>query len=100
MKPPIALLALFVVACGGGESTPGPTGPGPTAPTDQVDGGQYYDPRSNQWIRLRDMPIPVHGVYGSAFVDGLIWAPGGGTHIGGNFGSLLTQVFSPTVSCE
>ena len=30
----------------------------------------YYDPRSNQWIHLRDMPIPVHGVYGSAFVDG------------------------------
>src|SRR5688500_3337192 len=49
----------------------------------------YYDRRSNQWIRLRDMPIPVHGVYGSAFVDGAIWAPGGGTSIGGSFGSLL-----------
>lgn len=60
----------------------------------------YYNPQSNQWIRLRDMPIPVHGVYGSAFVDGLIWAPGGGTSIGGNFGSLLNQVFSPTVSCD
>ena len=60
----------------------------------------YYDPRSNQWISLLDMPIPVHGVYGSAFVDGLIWASGGGTSIGGNFGSLLNQVFSPTVSCE
>ena len=35
----------------------------------------YYDSRSNQWIRLLDMPIPVHGVYASAFVDGLIWAP-------------------------
>ena len=60
----------------------------------------YFDPRTNQWIRLLDMPIPVHGVYGSAFVDGLIWASGGGTNIGGNFGSLLNQVFSPTVSCE
>ena len=60
----------------------------------------YFDPRTNQWIRLMDMPIPVHGVYGSAFVDGLIWAAGGGTSIGGNFGSLLNQVFSPTVSCE
>ena len=39
----------------------------------------YYDPRTNQWIRLRDMPLPVHGVYGSAYLDGLIWAPGGGT---------------------
>ena len=60
----------------------------------------YYDPRSNQWVRLRDMPLPVHGVYGSAFVSGLIWAAGGGTNIGGNFGSLYNQVFLPTVSCE
>jgi N-acetylneuraminic acid mutarotase len=60
----------------------------------------YYDPRSNKWVSLKDMPVPVHGVYGSAFVDGVIWASGGGTSIGGNFGSLLNQVFSPTVSCE
>ena len=60
----------------------------------------YYDSRTNQWIRLRDMPIPIHGVYGSAFVTGLIWAAGGGTNIGGNHGSLHNQVFSPTVSCE
>jgi hypothetical protein len=46
------------------------------------------------------MPIPVHGVYGSAFVDGVIWAPGGGTSIGGSFGSLHNQVFFPTVSCD
>ena len=26
--------------------------------------------------------------------------PGGGTSIGGNFGSLHNQVFKPTVSCE
>ena len=60
----------------------------------------YYDPRSNQWTRLKNMPIPVHGVYGSAYVDGLIWAPGGGTNIGGNHGSLHHQVFMPTVGCE
>jgi N-acetylneuraminic acid mutarotase len=60
----------------------------------------YYDPRSNQWIRLRDMPIPVHGVYGSAFVGGAIWASGGGTNIGGSHGSLHNQVFLPTVSCD
>ena len=60
----------------------------------------YYDPRSNQWTRLRDMTVPVHGVYGSAYVDGLIWASGGGTNIGGNNGSLHNQVFSPSVSCE
>jgi N-acetylneuraminic acid mutarotase len=60
----------------------------------------YYDPRTDKWTRLRDMPNPVHGVYGSAFVDGLIWASGGGTSIGGNFGSLLNQVFVPTVTCD
>lgn len=60
----------------------------------------YYDPRTNQWIQLRDMPIPVHGVYGSAFVNGFIWAPGGGIHIGGSSGSTHNQVFAPTVSCE
>ena len=60
----------------------------------------YYDPRSDKWTRLRDMPVPVHGVYGSAFVEGLIWASGGGTSIGGSFGSTHNQVFLPTVSCD
>jgi N-acetylneuraminic acid mutarotase len=60
----------------------------------------YYDPRTAQWTRLPDMPIPVHGVYGSAFVGGLIWVAGGGTNIGGNHGSLHNQVFRPAVSCE
>jgi N-acetylneuraminic acid mutarotase len=60
----------------------------------------YYDPRTDQWSRLGDMPIAVHGVYGSAFVDGLIWVAGGGTDIGGNHGSLHNQVYQPAVSCE
>jgi len=60
----------------------------------------YYDPRTDQWTRLADMPIPVHGVYGSAFVDGLIWAAGGGTQVGGSHGSLFNQVYRPAVSCE
>src|SRR5688572_11076941 len=54
MKPAIALLALFLVSCGGGDSSSGPTAPtapttpaGPTAPTGpvapvQVDGGQLF----------------------------------------------------------
>ena len=45
MKPMIALLALFIAACGGGESNGGPTGPtaptGPTPPV-QIDGGQLF----------------------------------------------------------
>jgi hypothetical protein len=46
------------------------------------------------------MPIPIHGVGGSAFVGGLIWLPGGGTAIGGSHGSLHNQVFKPTLTCE
>jgi hypothetical protein len=60
----------------------------------------YYDPRTDKWSRLRDMPIPIHGVTGSAFVNGLIWITGGGVDIGGNYGSLHNQVFRPTVTCE
>jgi hypothetical protein len=39
-------------------------------------------------------------VYGSAFVNGLIWVSGGGTNIGGNHGSVYNQVYEPDVSCE
>jgi hypothetical protein len=59
-----------------------------------------YDPRTGAWSRLDDMPLPVHGVYGSAFVDNLIWVVGGGTNIGGNHGSRHNQVYRPAVSCE
>ena len=60
----------------------------------------YYDARSDKWTRLSNMPMPVHGINGSAFVNGLIWVTGGGTNIGGGFASNLNQVFDPTVSCE
>jgi hypothetical protein len=60
----------------------------------------YYDARTDEWKRLLPMPIPVHGVYGSAFVGGFIWMPGGGTGIGGNEGSTIHQVYQPAVSCE
>lgn len=51
MKLAIALLALFTVACGGGDSGAGPIGPGPTGPgpgtappvvPGPVDGGQLF----------------------------------------------------------
>ena len=60
----------------------------------------YYDPRTDTWTSLEDMPIPVHGVYGSAFVEDLIWVSGGGTGIGGNHGSVYNQVYRPAESCE
>jgi hypothetical protein len=73
---------------------------GGEAPTGMTPQHEYYDPRTNAWSSLPNMPIPIHGVVGSAFVDGLIWISGGGTQIGGSFGSLLNQVYRPAVSCE
>lgn len=73
---------------------------GGESPTGMTPDHDYYDPRHNRWFRLRHMPVPIHGVVGSAFVDGLIWVTGGGTAIGGGSGSLHNQFFQPTVSCE
>jgi hypothetical protein len=73
---------------------------GGEAPTGMTPQHEYYDPRTDQWSSLSDMPIPIHGVVGSAFVDGLIWVTGGGTQIGGSFGSRHNQVYRPAVSCE
>jgi hypothetical protein len=41
-----------------------------------------YDPRSDSWTPLAPLPTPVHGVTGAAFVDGLIYMPGGGIQQG------------------
>lgn len=60
----------------------------------------FYDPRTGQWSRLLDMPIPVHGVNGSAYVDGLIRVAGGGVAVGGSWGTLHNQVYRPDVSCQ
>ena len=69
-------------------------------PVGMIPDHDYYDPRNDRWTRLPDMPTPIHGVVGSAFVDGLIWVTGGGTQIGGSSGSLLNQSYRPEVSCE
>lgn len=61
---------------------------------------EYYDPRADKWSSLPNMPIPIHGVVGSAFVNGLIWVTGGGTQIGGSSGSLFNQTYRPAVTCE
>lgn len=73
---------------------------GGEAPTGMTPDHDYYDPRFDRWWSLRDMPIPIHGVVGSAFVDGLIWVSGGGTAVGGASGSLHNQTYQPAVSCE
>jgi N-acetylneuraminic acid mutarotase len=73
---------------------------GGEAPTGMTPDHDYYDARTDRWSSLPNMPTPVHGVVGSAFVDGVIWVTGGGTHIGGASGSLFNQTYRPEVSCE
>ena len=73
---------------------------GGEAPTGMTPDHDYYDPRTNRWVSLPNMPTPVHGVVGSAFVDGLVWVTGGGTQIGGASGRLLNQTYRPAESCE
>ena len=59
-----------------------------------------YNPVTDQWTALAPMPTPVHGVTGAAFVNGLIYMPGGGTQQGGSSGSNIFQVYNPDVRCE
>ena len=73
---------------------------GGEAPTGMTPDHDYYDPRTNKWSSLRNMPIPIHGVVGSAYVNDLIWVTGGGTQVGGSSGSLLNQTYKPAVSCQ
>lgn len=59
-----------------------------------------YDPKADRWTKLPDMPIPIHGVTGATFANGLIYVTGGGDQVGGNSGTLLNQVYRPTIRCE
>lgn len=78
----------------------GGEGQGIGEPNDVFPDHDVYDPRSDVWISVADLPTPVHGVTGAAFVDGLIYIPGGGTSSGGSSGVTLFQVYRPDVTCE
>lgn len=56
------------------------------------------DPVRGTWYRLPDMPVPVHGVTGAAFLNGLIHLPGGGISSGGSSGSTIHQVYRPATT--
>jgi len=65
-------------------------GEGPSGVFDEM---EMYVPAQNRWYQLEPLPIAVHGVTGSAFVNGWIHLPGGGTSTGGSSGATLHQVF-------
>lgn len=57
-----------------------------------------FDPGRGAWVHLPDMPTPVHGVTGAAFVSGLIHLPGGGISSGGTSGSTIHQTYRAAAS--
>lgn len=69
-------------------------------PNDVFPDHDSYDPRTDEWTALDPLPTPIHGVTGAAFIDGLIYMPGGGTSSGGSSGTVLFQVYRPAVRCE
>ena len=58
-----------------------------------------YDPRADQWTKLPDLPIAVHGLKGSAVVDGRIFLPGGGLTLGGDAPTNVMQIYRATMRC-
>lgn len=65
-------------------------GEGPNGVFDEM---EMYVSGQNKWYQLEPLPVAVHGVTGSAYVNGFIHLPGGGTSTGGSSGSGLHQVF-------
>lgn len=58
-----------------------------------------YNPTTDSWTRLADMPTPVHGVVGMALIGNWIHFPGGGVAQGGSSGNTIHQVFQADLSC-
>jgi N-acetylneuraminic acid mutarotase len=59
-----------------------------------------YDPRTNTWHAVSQMPTATHGLTRAAFLDGRIHIPGGSVTLGGNNGSTLHQVYLPERRCD
>lgn len=60
---------------------------------------EAFDPRTGTWHSLPPMPTPTHGLVGAAFVSGRIHIPGGSVTIGGGTGSVIHQVYRPSLTC-
>jgi N-acetylneuraminic acid mutarotase len=65
-------------------------GEGPNGVFDEM---EMYVPGQDRWYALEPLPTAVHGVTASAFLNGWIHLPGGGTSTGGSSGSTIHQVF-------
>jgi N-acetylneuraminic acid mutarotase len=65
------------------------------------DQNEVYDPATNTWRTLAPMPEPTHGLTGAAYLDGLIYVPGGSTRWGvsGNDATTRLQVYRTSLTC-
>lgn len=68
-------------------------------PNDVFPDHDVYDPIKDTWTALDRLPVPFHGVTGGAFVNGVVFMPGGGIRSGGTSGTRMHQVYRPNVSC-
>ena len=75
-------------------------GEGAPAPPGMFHQVEAYDPRTDTWQKLADMPNPTHGLTRAAVLDGRIHIPGGSVTIGGNNGTTTHQVYQPERRCD
>jgi N-acetylneuraminic acid mutarotase len=70
-------------------------------PRGVFDRNERYDPGTNSWSSLPPLPQPMHGITGAAFLDGLIYVPGGATRrgVGGQDVTLKMQTFRTETTC-
>jgi N-acetylneuraminic acid mutarotase len=62
---------------------------------------ELYDPTTDSWHRLAPLPLAMHGITGAAFVDGVIYVPGGATRRGvsGQDVTLKLQTYAVERTC-
>jgi len=96
LEPRAGLNGIAVRGClytfGGEGNDPHPLGIFPNV--------EVYNSVTDAWIPLESIPVPVHGVTGSAYVNGNVHLPGGGISRGGNSGATIHQVFPAALTCE
>ncbi len=71
-----------------------------SAPDKMFSQHDVYNPVADSWTSLPDMPVPVHGITGGGFLNGLIHLPGGARGQGGRDRTTLLQVYKPSQTCE
>ncbi len=60
---------------------------------------EAYDPATDTWHRLAPMPLPTHGLTGAAFLNDLIYIPGGAISWGVSEVTTKLQVYRPDRPC-